>query len=144
MYGENIKMTEAAGGIFPAAKGFVRGVLIAAVFTILAFALFACLLAYTGLPETAIPVIAVAVEGIGAFLSGFFAAKGAKSRGFFTGLLAGVLYMVIIWMISVLSGSGIVLGSHLITMSGVSIGCGGLGGIFGVNQADGAKNRRKR
>ena len=144
MYGENIKTTESAGGLLPAATGFARGTLAGAVFTFLAFALFAFLLAYTKLPEQAVPVIAVSVEGIGAFLSGFAAAKGAKSRGFFTGLISGVLYMGIIWVSSLLSGSGISVGSHLFTMLGVSAASGALGGIFGVNTGYGTTNRRKR
>lgn len=144
MFSENIKMTESAGGFLPAGKGFVRGVLIAAIVTILAFAVFACLLAYTGLPESAIPVIALVTEGAGAFISGFCAAKSAKSRGFMMGLIAGALYMGLIWLISVLSGSGFHPGSHLLTMSGVSLGFGGLGGIFGVNMTPKVTNKRKR
>ena len=144
MYGENIKTTESAGGILPAATGFARGVLVATVFTFSAFVLFAFLLAYTKLSEHAIPVIAIAVEGIGAAVAGFTAAKAAKSRGFLTGLGSGVIYMGIIWIISVLSGSGISLGSHLFTMLGVSAASGALGGIFGVNTGYGKTNRRKR
>lgn len=144
MYGENIKTMEGAGGFLPAAMGFVRGALIAAAVTLALFALFACLLAYTGLAESAIPVIAVAVEGAGALVSGFCAARGAKSRGFFTGLAAGALYMAIIWMISVLSGSGFTLGSHTLSFLVVAILCGAVGGILGVNVKRGTTNRRKK
>lgn len=144
MYGENIKTTESAGGTLSAMKGFAQGVLAGAVFTVLAFALFAFLLAYTKLPEQSVPVIAVSTEGIGAAIAGFAAAKGAKSRGFFTGLISGVLYMGMIWMISLLSGSGITMGSHLFTMLGVSASSGALGGIFGVNTEDHVTNRRRR
>ena len=143
MYGENIKTTETAGGILPAATGFARGVLVAAVFTVAAFAVFAFLLAYTSLPETAIPVIAVAVEAVGALIAGLFAAKGGKSRGFLTGLISGVLYMGILWVVSLLSGSGMRWGSHLLTMLIVSAASGALGGIFAVNTG-GKTNRRKR
>ena len=144
MYGENIKTLEDAGGFFPAAMGFVRGALIAAAVTLAFFALFACLLAYTGLAESAIPIIAAVVEGAGALISGFYAARGAKSRGFFTGLAAGALYMAIIWIISVLSGSGFTLGSHTISFLITAILCGAVGGVLGVNLNHGTTNRRKK
>ena len=144
MYGENIKMTETAGGFLPAARGFGRGVLIATAVTILSFLLFACLLAYTGLPESLIPGIAWTMEGLGALISGFCAAKGAGSRGIITGWIAGLLYMVVIWMISVLSGSGFSFGMHTLTLLGLSVVCGGIGGVLGVNLTSGKTNRRKR
>lgn len=144
MYSENIKMTESGGGLIPGFLGFTRGVLIAAVFTVVSFVLFACLLAYTGMKEQTIPVIAVATEGIGAAISGFAAAKGAKSRGFLYGLSAGAIYIVLIRAIGVLACGGSFLQAHMLLMLLISAACGALGGIFGVNTKEGKTSRRKR
>ncbi len=144
MYGENIKTTESGGGVIPGFIGFARGVLIAAVATVISFSLFACLLAYTGLKEQFIPVIAVATEGIGAFLSGFFAAKGAKARGFLFGIGAGILYIALIRAIGVLACGGSFLRVHMLWTVLISAASGALGGIFGVNTKENGTNRRKR
>lgn len=143
MYSENMKLTETAGGFTSAAIGFFRGALIAAVFTLLSFSLFAALLAFTGLSENTVPVIAVGTEGLGAFISGFFTARGAKSRGAFSGLASGLLYILLIWVIAVLAGNGTVTGRHYLTMLLFSALFGAIGGICGVNLKSSKTNRRK-
>ena len=116
MYSENMKLTETAGGFTSAAIGFFRGVLIAAVFTLLSFTLFAMVLAFTGLSENTVPAIAIGTEGLGALLAGFFTARGAKSRGAVSGLVSGLLYILFIWLIAILAGNGVVTGKHYLVM----------------------------
>lgn len=144
MYSENIKMTEVAGGPGGAALGFARGVLAAAAFTLFTFVLFAFLLAYTGLSEGAIPIIATVTEGLGALIAGYGTAKGAGHRGFVSGLIAGAVYILIIWVIASLAGDGFYVGGHFLTMLGFSAAGGAVGGILGVNLKTGRSNKRKR
>ena len=66
MVRENIKTVEQAGGIWALAGGFGRGILLAVAFTLIVFAVFACILAYTAVSDGAIPVIATVTEAIGA------------------------------------------------------------------------------
>lgn len=143
MYSENMKLTETAGGFTNAAIGFLRGALIAAVFTLLSFTLFAMLLAFTGLSENTVPVIAVGTESLGALIAGFFTARGSKSRGAFSGLISGLLYILLIWMIAILAGNGVVIGKHYLTMLLLSALFGAIGGIGGVNIKASKTNRRK-
>ncbi len=143
MYSENMKLTETAGGFKSAAIGFFRGVLIAAVFTLLSFTLFSALLSFTGLSENTVPVIAIGTEGLGASISGFFTARGAKSRGAFSGLISGLLYILFIWVIAILAGNGVVTGRHYLTMLILSALFGAIGGIAGVNVKKSNTNRRK-
>ncbi len=143
MYSENMKLTETAGGLKRTATGFFRGVLIAAVFTLLSFTLFAAFLAFTGLSESTVPIIAVGTESLGALIAGFFTARGAKSRGALSGLVSGLLYIIFIWMIAILAGNGTVTGKHYLTMLLLSALFGVIGGIMGVNMKASNTNRRK-
>ena len=144
MYSENIKVAEAAYGPKGALFGFLKGIGISAAATVLVFLVFAFFLAYTGLPESAIPVIATVTEAIGALIAGFKTAKGNRSRGFLSGLLAGAVYMLIIWVIASLAGDGVYVGKHFFTMLGFSALGGAIGGILGVNLKTGKTNKRKR
>lgn len=144
MYSENIKTMDAAVGFRSAVIGFARGVIIAAIFTLVAFALFACILAYTAVPESAIPVIATAVEAISSLIAGFATAKRAGSRGFFAGLAAGIGYMIILWFIASLAGDGFYIGQHVLATLGFSALGGAIGGVLGVNVKSGRSNKRKR
>lgn len=144
MYGENVKTTDTVGGLRAAAGGFARGVITAAVFTPVVFALFACILAYTAVSESAIPVIATFTEAAGALIAGFCTAKRLGSRGFLFGLIAGIGYIFMIWLIASLAGEGFYVGKHVLSMLGFSALGGAAGGVLGVNLKGGRNNKRKR
>ena len=144
MYSENIKVAEAAYGPKGAVLGFLKGVAFAAIITILVFLVFAFFLAYTGMPEGAIPIIATATEGLGALIAGYGTAKGNRSRGFLSGILSGAAYILMIWVIASLAGDGFYVGKHFLTMLGFSVVGGAVGGILGVNLKPGKTNKRKR
>lgn len=144
MYSENMKTMDTAGGLRAAAGGFARGVLTAAAFTLIVFALFACILAFTAVSEGAIPIIATIVQAAGALIAGFSTAKKSGSRFFLSGLTAGIGYILIIWFIASLAGDGFYVGKHFLSMLGFSALGGAVGGVLGVNLKSGRSNRRKR
>lgn len=144
MYHENIKTTDATGGAKAFAFGFLRGVLVAVAFTLISFALFACILAYSALSEGSIPVIAMVVETIGAVLSGYFTARRNGSHGFLSGIVAGIGYFLLIWCIAALASSTFYVGAHLWFMLLFYVVGGAVGGVLGVNLKSGRTNRRKR
>jgi len=144
MYSDNVKTMDAAAGVRFAAVGFARGLLAAVVFTLITFALFACLLAYTALTENAVPVIATAVQAAGALISGYCTAKKTGSRGFLSGLAAGVLYVLILWVIAFFASDAYSMGAHFFKMLAFSAFGGAVGGVLGVNLKAGKSNRRKR
>ena len=140
---ENVKSIE-SGGFSAAALGFLKGVGIAALFTIVVFLISALILSYTSLPEEAIPVISFGVQVIGCLIAGFIPAKRARTRGIFTGSMSGLLYILIIWVFASLAADGFYLGKHILTMLVLSVIAGGLGGIFGVNLKDSNNNKKRR
>ncbi len=144
MYSEKIKTVEGSFGAPPILKGFFKGVLIAAVFTVVVFAVAALILAYSNVSESTIPAISFIVQLLGALISGYCTAKESGVKGFLTGLLAGVVYILIIWVIAALAGSGFYFGKHFFTMLGLSALGGAAGGVIGVNLKSGKSNKRKR
>lgn len=144
MIRENIKTVENTGGLWPTICGFGRGLLLAVAFTLVAFLVCACILAYTAVSQGAIPVIATATQALGALIAGFCTARRKGSSGLLLGLLAGVGYMLILWVIAILAGDGFSIGAHSLSMLLFSALGGVVGGVVGVNLKSGKTNKRKR
>lgn len=144
MVHENIKTVSSPGAVYAWGGGFVRGVLFAVAFTLVIFLVFACILAYTAASESLIPLIATVTEAAGALFAGFSAAKKRGNQGFLSGVLAGLGYMALIWLIASLAGDGFSFGRHSLLMLLLSAVGGAVGGILGVNLKSGRTNKRKR
>lgn len=140
---ENVK-TVNEGSLSFTALGFLKGALIAALFTLAVFALSAVILSYTPLSEGAIPYISFAAQIIGSAIAGFIPAKRAGVKGLITGGVSALLYMLILWLISSLVADGFFVSKHVITMFLLSLVFGALGGITGVNFKDTNNNKKKR
>ncbi len=144
MVHENIKTVSSPSAVYAWGGGFVRGVLFAVAFTLVAFLLFACILAYTTVSESLIPLLATITEAAGALFAGFGAAKQRGNHGFLSGILAGLGYMALIWLIASLAGDGFSFGRHSLLMLLFSALGGAVGGVLGVNLKSGRTNKRKR
>ena len=129
---ENIKTVEEVG-IISFLTSFLKGILIAFLFTVVVFLVSAVLLSYTSLPEESIPVISTAVKLIGALISGFIPAKKSGNRGILTGALSGLLYILIIFITASLTTQESVFNMNLLTTALLCVLSGAMGGIFGVN-----------
>ena len=140
---ENVK-TVNEGGFSNTVLGFLKGVLIASLFTLAVFLLSAVILSYTSMPESAIGYISYVTQAIGATISGFIPAKKTGVKGLVTGGVSAFLYMLILWLISSLAADGFYFGKHVITMFILSLVFGALGGIMGVNFKGTNSNKKKR
>ncbi len=84
-------------------------------------------------------IIITFITGISVLFCGLMSAKGVGRGGLLNGIIAGVLYTVILYAIGgIITGS---LGFNSATVTALLIGliCGGIGGVFGVNM----KKRRR-
>lgn len=138
---ENVKTVE-TGGAIGTATGFLKGGVIAAVFTIVVFLVAALLLSYTPLAEESIPWIAFITEGLGAAIAGFVPAKKSGRNGVVTGALCGALYILIIWVLASITSDGMFFSPHILIMAAISVIMGAVGGILGVNLK--SNNKKKR
>lgn len=87
----------------------------------------------------AVNICVTVITGISVLFCGFTSARGAGRGGLINGIIAGVLYTLLLYAVgSIVSGS---IGFNAATISALLVGvfCGGLGGVLGIN----TKRRRR-
>lgn len=120
-------------------SGFGKAVLFALGFTLIVFFIAALLLTYTGLSENTIPFITTVTMAISMVLAGFMSAKAGKSRGYLNGGLTGILYALLLYIISMLVSGSFFCNVYILILFAIGITCGAFGGILGVNMRAGRK-----
>ncbi len=104
---------------------FLSYLLSALLLTILAFALFRLKLS-----PSRVSAGVYAIYGISCFLGGVLAGKGLRSRKFFWGLLSGLLYFILLALMSFLLCKGLAEDTRMLTsVLGICAGCGTIGGM---------------
>ncbi len=126
------KKETAANPILHILRPVIIGTLLGAVFCMLLLVGAALIMASSGrLPQSAVPMITIAVSGISAFLGGFVTAKIAKARG----LLLGVCTGLILFLLEFLAGLSVVGGEAdlaVLTKGAVMMLSGAIGGVLAV------------
>lgn len=111
----------------------IKGSGIALGITILSLFIFAILLTYTNIQEnTMIPVVII-ITAVSVLIGSSLSTLRIKKNGLLNGALVGVIYILLIYIISSLTGSGFSLNIMSIIMLVSSIIAGMIGGIIGVN-----------
>lgn len=111
----------------------IKGSGIALGITILSLFIFAILLTYTNIQEnTMIPVVII-ITAVSILIGSSLSTLRIKKNGLLNGALVGVIYILLIYIISSLTGSGFSLNIMSIIMLASSIIAGMIGGIIGVN-----------
>lgn len=111
----------------------IKGSLFAIIISIILLLIFAILLCYTGLPEsTMLPVILV-ITGISILIGSMISARKIKKNGILNGGMVGIIYIVVLYLISslFLAGFNLTFNSFIMIIIGIIIGM--VGGIIGVN-----------
>ena len=97
---------------------------------------------YFALSESVTDGIVTVLTGFCVALAGFRAAGHAGRQGLLQGMLAGVIYMAFLYLAgSLIFGEFSFRTATLLSLL-IGIGCGAIGGVFGVNA--GTKKKRKR
>ena len=111
----------------------IKGSGIALGITILSLFIFAILLTYTNIQEnTMIPVVII-ITAVSILIGSSLSTLRIKKNGLLNGALVGVIYILLIYIISSLTGSGFSLNIMSFIMLVSSIIAGMIGGIIGVN-----------
>lgn len=111
----------------------IKGSGIALGITILSLFIFAILLTYTNIQEnTMIPVVII-ITAVSILIGSSLSTLRIKKNGLLNGALVGVIYILLIYIISSLTGSGFSLNIMSVIMLVSSIVAGMIGGIIGVN-----------
>ena len=115
----------------------LKGIVMAYAVTCIIFITYGIVLTYTDITEEKIPLIALCCTVISAGIAGFDWARCAKARGILWGILAGLAYGLILFVLDGIAGSGFsVVGSKGLMILLAAAG-GGVGGILGINMKKG-------
>ena len=123
-------------------KMIIKSVFMSYVLSIVLLAIFAAVLTYTSFPETSISAVVMAVSIISILYAAKMAAVKGKNRGWLIGATAGLLYMFILYLISLVFTHRPVLDSHILMVFGIGVLAGAIGGVIGINLRKNEKKRR--
>ena len=112
----------------------IRGMAIAFAITCIIFIGFGILLTYTDLSEESLPLVSLVCTALSAVAAGYDWAACMKKKGLLWGLAAGVVYAVLLYLITSLAGNSFTLQLSGIMTLIVALAAGGIGGILGVNR----------
>ncbi len=115
-------------------KALMGGVCVGYCITVILFIFYAILLTYTNLSDKGMDVVVILTTILSVAVAGFDSTKQAESKGLLWGVLAGVIYALILIIISGLIDGDFSLNPDLIVTLLVSMASGGIGGIIGVNR----------
>ena len=88
--------------------------------------------------EAVIPWISGIITYLASFVTGFYAAKGAKKKGFLKGFWAGVLFIAGYFVVTLVFGARVRILNSLILLA-IAV----VGGIVGINKKTKRNNIRK-
>lgn len=126
---ENIEKSEWIKNIIRVAKGSVVAIII----TLVALFIFALLLTYTSIQENTIEPVIIVITAISILIGSSISTMHVKKKGFLYGSLVGVIYIVTIYLLSAITGSGFHISIYSGIMIVASVIAGMLGGMIGVN-----------
>ncbi|MDR0271851.1 MAG: TIGR04086 family membrane protein [Clostridiales bacterium] len=114
-------------------KHLTIGVCMAYAITAIVFLGYAMLITYTNVSERSLPTVVAVSTVLSVMIAGFDAARGAETRGWAWGMIAGLVYVLIMAaiMIVVLPTFSVDMRTAMVCVLGVA--GGGLGGILGIN-----------
>lgn len=107
----------------------IKGTLIAFFVTVIALMVFSILLVYTDLSEETIKPVIITITGISILIGSSIGTRKLKKNGLINGAIIGILYILIIYIISSILNSNFTIN----LMSLIMIGIGLIGGILGRN-----------
>lgn len=141
---------EAGEGIKTALPGeiklmtILKGVLVSYIITIPTFIIFAFILSNTNFPERYINPVVIITTVISILFAGLTATKSIRSKGWLNGAIAGLIYILILYVASSLVFSDFSINKNVVTIAFLGILAGIAGGIIGVNLKKSSKSKRRK
>lgn len=114
-------------------KIFVLNTIIEFVLTIIMLFILSLLLSMTDLEEKVIEPAIIGITTFAILIGSFNISRKVKNKGFFIGIIQGIIYMLVLYLLSSFVSMDFSLGLRSLTMIGLGIFGGAIGGIVGVN-----------
>lgn len=114
-------------------KIIAKGSIISIIITLILLLVFSIVLTYTSINENLIKPVIIVVSTISVLIGTSIGSIKIKNNGIINGGLIGLFYIITIYFVSSLTGTGFCLNMYSIIMIGVNIIAGMIGGIIGIN-----------
>lgn len=112
----------------------LKGSAISIVATLVLLIIFAVLLTYTNINENTMPTVIIIVTALSILIGSQITTSKIKKNGILNGALVGIIYILLLYIISSCITRNFSLNNYSIIMMATSILIGGIGGIIGVNR----------
>lgn len=110
-----------------------KGIVISYLITIPTFIIFAIILTYTSFPEKYISSTVMVTTIISVLIAGSTATRNVKNKGWMNGGFVGLVYTIVLYLISSIILKNFLIDKHVITVLIIGIITGAIGGIIGIN-----------
>ena len=111
----------------------VKGSIISIVISLILLLVTALILTYTNVSENIIPSAVIVISALSILIGSILSSMNIKKNGLLNGALVGLIYMLVIYLISSIAITGFGINTKTIIMLVASIVAGVIGGIIGVN-----------
>jgi len=113
----------------PAAEGVLRGFII----TVVLLLLLAVAMTFTDISEGISSTFYLITTLVSIMYGALFAVKKAKRKGWLLGIMVALLYMTVLYIVSIISGNASVLGVDRVERLGLALVAGALSGMLAIN-----------
>lgn len=113
----------------PAAEGVLRGFII----TVVLLLIFAVIMTFTEVSERASSIFYLVTTILSIMYGSIYAVRKIKKRGWLIGILVTVLYLLVLYIVSIISGNSSVIGADRINRFLIALVVGALSGMIGIN-----------
>lgn len=114
-------------------KRIIKGDIIAIIITLILLLIFAVVLTYTSVPESTINPVIIVISAVSILVGSSISTLKIKKKGLINGFFVGLIYILAIYIIASITGTGVMLNIAATIMVVASVLAGMLGGIIGVN-----------
>lgn len=114
-------------------KIFTFNLIFEFILTVIMLFILALLLSMTSLEETIISPSIIGITTFSILLGGFITSRKIKSKGIVIGVIQGFIYMLVLYLTSSFMNMDFSLNLQSLTMIGIGMLGGAIGGIIGVN-----------
>ena len=127
------------GGMFDIIFG-AKNIVICFLLTIVVLFVASWISVMVNLPEAAVALVVSIITYLCVGICGFRSARHSGSNGLLAGALAGLVYVIILYIIGCIAFAEISFSMSAVLTAVICIVCGAIGGIVGVN----TKSKKRR
>lgn len=111
----------------------IKGVLLGYIISVVSIIIYGLLVTFTSLSESSMPIVIIVVSTVSIALAAIYVAIKVESRGWLNGALTGLVYMIVLLLLSFLFKSGVTLDRFVLIRMFMGFVIGSLAGIIGIN-----------